>query len=72
MPDDTPPKPGPIIPTQFRLSDEDKARLDAIQDHFALWSRTDALRMAIDTLFTQIAGKEPEKKNREKYQRPLD
>jgi hypothetical protein len=67
MPDG--PKPGGTTPTQVRLTDEDKADLEAIRAHFGFWSRTDAIRWAIDVGLREIAGKPPEKINHGKYQR---
>jgi hypothetical protein len=72
MPDEKlrPPKGGETTPTQVRLTEEDKADLEAIRAHFGFWSRTDAIRWAIDAGLREIAGKPPEKKKRGKYQRP--
>lgn len=64
------PKPSGTTPTQVRLTDEDKADLEAIRVHFGFWSRTDAIRWAIDAGLRAIDGKPPEKKKIGKYQRP--
>lgn len=44
--------------TNIRLSDSDKAKIDAIRERFGLPSRTSAIRYAVETLYRQMAREE--------------
>jgi Arc/MetJ-type ribon-helix-helix transcriptional regulator len=52
-------------PIQVRLTDEDKAKVDAIRERFGLPSRAAAIRYAVETVRLTI---EPEKKPRKAKQ----
>jgi hypothetical protein len=44
-------------PTQMRLTDDDKAKVDAIQEWLGFSSRTEVVRFAIEKLHASLARK---------------
>jgi hypothetical protein len=66
---DKPESAGRTTNTPFRLTEEDKRRLEVIRRHFAYWDRIDAVRHAMDVLYRQVDGEPPLEKSPSKYVR---
>jgi hypothetical protein len=53
-------------PTQIRLTDEDKAKIEAIRQRFGLPSMAAAIRYAVETVHRMLPPEPPRKKNRKR------